>query len=285
MEKICKVCTDVAYPFFEHTDSLGKEVTIYKCITCGHGNYFEEYSPHDIAAIYHQEYAQEYFQDISENANLRHLQYLIDVKSLNKMHAIPETKVLDIGCSTGGFLDAMPKNWKKYGMEVNPVEAKYLRDQKPEIHTYSQLSELRDEFNLITMRGVIEHLLDHQELLEFIRTHLAANGGLFVAATPDFSAPAATLYKSNWAQIVSPEHIHQFSAASLAYLLAKAGLVLKHLEHPYLETPYSDWDQDKVTFYNNFNYLSSENKYLNKEILNFKHPFPGNMMSAYFQKI
>ena len=84
---------------------------------------------------------------------------------------------------------------------------------------------------MITLRGVIEHMQDHQPLIDLLARALRPQGLLFISATPDFSSPCAALYREQWNQIACPEHIHQFTPASLSYLLARAGLVLRALHH------------------------------------------------------
>jgi hypothetical protein len=91
-------------------------------------------------------------------------------------------------------------------------------------------------------------------------------------------------YKSLWGQIVTPEHIHQFTPASLQILLSKSGLVMKALYHPYIGTPYENWKTDSLDYLSNKDI--TDRATTNQEKLDIsKHPFPGNMMSVIFEKI
>lgn len=174
----------------------------------------------------------------------------------------------------------MPSKWDKSGFEVNQYHVKYIRENKKHITVFDNVAEIDRQFDLITLRGVIEHIPDHTELITFIRRHLAVGGAVFISATPDISSVCATLYKSKWNQVVCPEHIHQFSSTSLSILLAHAGLVLRSLNHPYMGTPYADWEKDKLCFSNNFLMLQNDP---NAEIAPL-HAFAGNMISSFYEK-
>lgn len=174
----------------------------------------------------------------------------------------------------------MPQEWEKSGFEINPVHIQYLRENKKHITVFDRIAAIGGQFDLITMRGVIEHIPDHTELITFLSQHLAPGGAVFITATPDISSVCSTLYKSKWNQVVCPEHIHQFSSTSLSILLTRAGLVLRSLNHPYMGTPYADWSNDKARFADNLQKLQQD---ANADIAPI-HAFAGNMISALFEK-
>lgn len=83
---------------------------------------------------------------------------------------------------------------------------------------------------------------------------------------------------------VAPEHIHQFTPASLQILLAESGLVMKALYHPYMGTPYENWKTDSQVYLSNTEIIDRA-RTNSREVEIRKHPFPGNMMSVIFEKI
>lgn len=174
----------------------------------------------------------------------------------------------------------MPSEWDKSGFEVNPYHIKYIRENKTHITLFDNLAAIDRQFYLITMRGVIEHIPDHTELIIFLWRHLAPGGAVFITATTDISSVCASLYKSKWNQVVCPEHIHQFSPTSLSILLARAGLVLRSLSHLYMDTPYADWAQDKARFADNFFKLQQD---CNADLASI-YAFAGNMISGLYEK-
>ena len=280
----CPICNGRAYNFFDHNDSFHDKVTIFKCINCGHGFYNKNYKSKQLNDIYQESYAENYLNKQLITNKLRHEQYLLDVDLLlaaSKLSENSRIKVLDYGCSSGGYLDTMPAKWDKVGYEINPFHINYLNTKKKYIRVFNSLDLIDESFDLITMRGVIEHIPTHKIVIDFLNKHLKLGGGLFISATPDFSSTCASLYKEEWNQICCPTHIHQFSVASLSTLLLNAGLALRSLSHPYEDTPYANWPQDGQDFIDNF---YNSDKY-NISSLAKKHPFPGNMMSALYTKI
>lgn len=277
----CPICDAKKHFFYEYLDFFGNPVALYKCIRCGHGSHDVEYSIDDFNNLYREAYAAGYTESSDEVFLKRQVQYKLDVKYLTQFYTSNKSsRVLDYGCSSGNFLDAMPVDWVKVGYEVNPSHIEYIQLNKPAIKIFDQVNNIDGKFDLITMRGVIEHIQNHNNLIDFLNKKIIVGGGLFISATPDFSSFPASFYKNGWNQVKCPEHIHQFTSTSLSFLLAKAGLVLKCLAHPYVETPYANWEKDKLSYLTNVKNIGDP-----KSLSETSHAFPGNMLTAYFEKV
>lgn len=272
----CPICAHVAYPYFSYSDFFGHDIQLAKCLNCGHGFHAHAYVSEQFDKMYAAQYARDYLTNETESFQQRQIQYSQDIDLLLESETTRPHRVLDFGCSSGFYLQAMPSEWKKSGLEVNPVHVAHLREKFPSFSIYSDLEDVKETFDLITLRGVIEHIPDHSTLIGFIREHLETDGLLYISATPDFSSACAALYHESWNQISCPEHIHQFTSASLCLLLARAGLVLRSLHHPYLGTPYANWEKDSRCFLD----AAAGNASING-----RHASCGNMMSAIFKKV
>lgn len=276
----CPMCRASAPHHFNYDDVFGQPVPLHKCLDCGHGFHGREYSAQQFTAMYEAQYAQDYQRQDSEDFRLRQVQYGQDVALLLALDSLPaDTRVFDYGCSSGLYLQEMPTTWKKSGYEVNPSHVAHVRREHPHIAIHSDLAQVGGQFDLITLRGVIEHIPEHSGLLSFLREHLAPGGRVFITATPDFSSVCAGLYKASWNQLMCPEHIHQFTPASLSLLLAGAGLALRALHHPYLDTPYARWEEDSRRF---LAAAADPQTLVTRE--QARHAFCGNMLSALFQR-
>ncbi len=271
----------MSYPYCTYKDFFSNFVCLYKCINCGHGAHDRKYTTDQFSEIYLADYAVDYLVKEKMLYQQRQVQYALDVELLLACRKFDAARVLDYGCSSGGYLNAMPADWGKSGFEVNPFHIQHIRENNKNITVFDSIESIDQQFDLITLRGVIEHIPDHTELINLLKIHLAPGGSVFITATPDFSSVCATLYKSQWNQLVCPEHIHQFSSTSLSLLLAQAGLILRSLFHPYMDTPYAHWKQDKQLFADNFRLM----KQGDDMTIQSKHAFPGNMISAIYEKI
>jgi len=277
------MCGERSARFFMYTDWFGEPVDLLKCPRCGHGFHASRYTDDQFAALYQGAYAQEYLGGDDPLFAQRQIQYKQDLAWLQEqvpaLGSQEPVSALDVGCSSGLYLDAMPPHWRKHGFEVNPVHVAHIRDHKPSIELHPSFGEVPGGLDLITLRGVIEHMQDHQPLIDLLARALRPQGLLFISATPDFSSPCAALYREQWNQIACPEHIHQFTPASLSYLLARAGLVLRALHHPYMGTPYEQWATDSQTILRN--QRAAQNSQAPQGT---RHAACGNMMSLLFEK-
>lgn len=271
----CPICNGDSYNWDDVLN--GDEILhLHKCKDCGHGFFYPGVtSKEKLLEIYDEEYADVYLPEKnSKEFELRKIQYIADVNLLKK-YTHDNIKVLDIGCSTGEYLSSMPDSWDKSGFEVNQFELEYLSKNKPNITLYNDLNKIpKGMFDIITLRGVIEHLFDFDELFDTIKRCLKKGGKVYICATPDFSSPCATLYKQNWNQIAGLKHYHHFTQASIVFLFAKHGFGLRMLRHPYGSTPYANFDNDSKKFIKN----------VQQDVTDTNHAYPGTMMSLLFEE-
>ena len=244
---------------------------VYKCENCGHGFLFPGfYSENCLLKFYDKNYSKDYNPKLkTKNYQSRQIQYKLDATFLKPFIQSKIISVLDFGCSNGEFLKTLPSYWTKYGYE----RSGYFKQNKK---IYSTIEEARkNKYDIITLRGVIEHLFNFDSLFSLIKTSLKKNGIVYICATPDFNSPCAVVYKKQWNQLILPFHYHQFTLASLTILFAQHGLGLKAIHYPYMETPYSSFQKDSKKFINN----------ITGKQIDTNHAYPGNMMSVIFEKI
>jgi SAM-dependent methyltransferase len=288
----CPICSSESYKW-DDVEEEGKKrnFELFKCKRCGHGFFYPGVkNKEELFSYYNEEYAKTYTPEVdAESFKLRKKQYVADVELLLKYLNFKKSDnvtVLDIGCSTGQFLNNMPNSWEKFGFEVNKTEIKYIKKNYSDIDVRDDFKLLEDEkYDIITLRGVIEHLFDFEELMEFISKVLKVGGIVYLCATPDFSSPCAHVYLSKWNQISAPIHYHQFTNSSLTILFGKFGLGLKVLAHPYLSTPYNNVENDSKKFFENIKKMQKNIENENYNDFDGGHAYPGTMMSMIFENI
>lgn len=132
-------------------------------------------------------------------------------------------KLLDIGSATGEFLHYFKKkNWDATGIE--PAEA----PRQYSIHTYGlnvfpeeKIDQLAaDQFDVVTLWHVLEHVPDLNQRMEQI-SKLLAPEGLLVIALPNYLSWDAQHYGNFWAGYDVPRHLYHFTPDTISQLLSK----------------------------------------------------------------
>ena len=137
---------------------------------------------------------------------------------------IPNGRILDVGCSSGYFLDVM-QGWDRHGIEFSGAFAeKAIEKHGDKIHTgtlddYRQSSSF---FDVITLQDVLDHMLCPPDALEKCHA-LLKPGGLIVIKVHNISCLYAKLTGKYFHAIVPPYHISYFNKKSLSTVLTKGG--------------------------------------------------------------
>ncbi|MDB5251795.1 MAG: class SAM-dependent methyltransferase [Flaviaesturariibacter sp.] len=135
-------------------------------------------------------------------------------------------RLLDVGCGTGAFLNAMKKEgWQVTGLEpdadarrvarelyrVEPLEASMLQDLPPA------------SFDAITLWHVLEHVHELHGTVAQLRKLLKPGGKLMVAV-PNYTSQDEAIYGQNWAAYDVPRHLYHFTPRALTMLMERHGL-------------------------------------------------------------
>jgi 2-polyprenyl-3-methyl-5-hydroxy-6-metoxy-1,4-benzoquinol methylase len=137
-------------------------------------------------------------------------------------------RLLDIGCSTGLFLNEMRRygQWDLHGVELNPTAACYARHRFGlDVHEGQlESADFGDlHFDIITLWDVLEHLPDPRAALARISA-LLASGGQVVLSVPNLDGVDARIFGPWWTGLDPPRHFSAFRRRDLARLLAENGL-------------------------------------------------------------
>ena len=146
------------------------------------------------------------------------------------------SKILDVGCATGSFGQAVKQQRGKcqvFGIELNPDAAEQARLVLDEVVTgdieETVLPDTFRDFDCIVCADVLEHLRDPEVVLRELGERLAP-GGRMVISIPNvqFYEVIAMLASGNWtytyAGILDETHRHFFTRADLEDLIRRAGL-------------------------------------------------------------
>jgi 2-polyprenyl-3-methyl-5-hydroxy-6-metoxy-1,4-benzoquinol methylase len=155
-----------------------------------------------------------------------------ELRWVNQRNAIFRHKsggaILDIGCSSGGFLSTMkPPAWTRFGIEMEASTAERCRKNTgAEVFTGDAFDAPfpPNSFDVVTTLDVLEHVYQPREFLAKIYQWLKP-GGIYYTMLPNIDAWEARLLGSYWYGLELPRHLFHFSPRSLSALAKSSNFV------------------------------------------------------------
>lgn len=138
---------------------------------------------------------------------------------------IQAASVLDIGCSSGLFLDvARVRGYKTFGIELNKAE---LAMAQKKGHTVWG-SELRDvasaeRFDVICLWDVFEHIKDGVGYLQQLVQRTRGTGSLVFIQVPNAASFAARVMREKCNMFDGIEHVNLYSPSTITETARRAG--------------------------------------------------------------
>jgi len=211
------------------------------------GEYFELYQCHNCGLIFTQGHpdasdigryyeSDEYVSHSNTSGGLLNCIYQAvrkimlnrKVRFIKVVSGVKKGTLLDIGCGTGHFANAMRKaGWNVTGIEVNVKARGYAISRFGlDVIDDKNISSLTSgSFDVITLWHVLEHFHDPYGYFNDIRRLLKPDG-LCVVALPNSSSCDADHYREHWAAYDVPRHLLHFSCDAFRFFCEKAGFRL-----------------------------------------------------------
>lgn len=134
--------------------------------------------------------------------------------------------ILDIGCSSGGFLSTMAGGrWELYGIEMEASTAEKAKQRTgAEVFVGDVLDAPfpAESFDVITCFDVLEHVYAPRQFLAKVLEWLKPGGILYVRL-PNIDSWEAKLLGTYWYGLEMPRHLYHFSPQSLRRLITTVG--------------------------------------------------------------
>ena len=175
-----------------------------------------------------------------ENLLMKNFDFRVNTVAKKKVNKLEELttkkgKLLDVGCGAGDFmLAAKNSGWDVTGIEVsekayaygtNKLGLKIFKDLKRD--------EFNDEFDVVTLWGVIEHLKDPVPIMKLCKQYLKKDG-MVVLETHNLDSLTAQYQIENQESIdrilEGDKHILNFNVKTLRYLVEMLGFDIIYLD-------------------------------------------------------
>lgn len=269
-------------PIFKNKKLANYKFSLVKCKNCGLVYVNPRLSSESLAKLYQQEYFSKYVDTKSEAHQKRSETFKVEIAELERLikKLKIKRKILDVGCGGGFFLASLNNLWEKYGIEINPNGVRYGRVAFGINILKGTLKEVNfpdEKFDVVKMRGVIEHLPDPiNELREIYR--ILSKRSLLAINTPNIGSICGKIYREKFRMVSPLHHIYYFSGKTLFHMLEKVGFKIWKISYHYFDTPYASW-RDPLKIFCDLVSLK-----VFREPYTVSPPFYGNVMDIYAAK-
>jgi len=143
------------------------------------------------------------------------------------------TKILDVGCSTGNYLYELKKRHFKHlkGIEASEIAVHNKVSKELDIICTSLSSyNTEEKFDLITLNQVFEHFENPRDSLLILKK-LLNNHGMLVMSFPNYNSLARLLFGSFWPGYDAPRHYFTYNPRNFGMLCNQHGLKIEKVKY------------------------------------------------------
>ena len=186
-----------------------------RCLACGH-----VYCSPRLENMY------QYYKDVEDEGYL-HNEPLRTETARNVIQTIqkfaPAGRLLDVGCSTGDFLQVAREYYQVEGLELSHWALEVAKHRGLTVHPtkLNEITGAHESFDIVTLWGVIEHFEYPKSELERVNRALKMDG-IVCLWTGDVDSFYSKFLGSMWWYRLG-QHIQFFSWKSMDHLMSDCG--------------------------------------------------------------
>ena len=198
-----------------------KDYTISECLNCS-VLFVKEILTEDFLKSFYQKSEGDFAYEDNNQKSLDY--YYKRIKSEIENIKPAKGAILDVGCSSGFFLDQM-EGWEKHGIEISETFGNMAKERIGDtvyIGSFENYPVKKNYFNVITLQDVFDHFINPSKNLRKCYDMLKP-GGLLVIKVHNISCLYAKIKGANFYAIIPPVHIFYFNEKSLKIILNRLG--------------------------------------------------------------
>lgn len=134
--------------------------------------------------------------------------------------------ILDVGCSTGIFLNEMQeKGWKAVGVEISQFAGDYAKKKfnlDVKIGEFEENDFAARSLDVITFWDVLEHTFSPIKQIR-LSNHFLRNNGFLIINIPNWNSFDRKLFNRFWVGFDPPRHLYIFTEEVLTRILQENG--------------------------------------------------------------
>jgi 2-polyprenyl-3-methyl-5-hydroxy-6-metoxy-1,4-benzoquinol methylase len=184
--------------------------------------------------VFKQEYLKEYYgrnhdvqsEIVEMDSSFYKTIYQKGLDLLNTLITSPGN-ILDVGCSSGVFLDmAKAAGWKTFGLELNRKELAYSLSKGHAVQNETiDRARFDEKIDVISLWDVFEHIPNGIQFLKDAFPHLSDEGMVFIQS-PQSASLAARILQEKCNMFDGLEHVNLYNRDNLAKMAQIAGYEL-----------------------------------------------------------
>jgi SAM-dependent methyltransferase len=208
-----------------------RDYDIVVCRRCGNGITVPVETQATLDALYEATYLYPVHECVIGEKRYR-------AKALGKFIRIyyPATaypSVLEIGCMFGYLMESLKPWYRVKGIDLGSEAIRFCKKrglEAEEVAVEEYLQHSKEQFDLIVLSHVFEHLVEPDRVLTQLKDRLKP-GGRIIILVPNRDSVARRLSRRFWGWWQVPVHIHHFNESALRALAAREQLEVEHVRY------------------------------------------------------
>jgi len=216
----------------DYINNIKGDFTIVRCSQCGLMRTNPRPDRNSIHIYYPSSYTPYSYQPQKTTLLSRLINFLAG--SPRKLPDIPAGKALELGCSSGAFLEVLrDKGWDVLGLDVSsePIRIAKSKGLPARLLDFSDFPPATEKYNLVCAWMVLEHLHDPRSAFKFIHDSLDDHG-YFLCSVPDMDSLLFKLFGKYTSFLHLPNHLFHFNEQTLSLYLSHAGFQITRVRRP-----------------------------------------------------